>query len=79
MMRGHTKFIASLKGEVCPGRRASVEYGGRENPWPSSHTADSEGLELVFGEESGFVMMTGVTASSDSPVLGSIAAESPAG
>ena len=79
MTRDRIKSRASLKGEVWPGRRASVEYGGRENPWPSSHAADSEGSEPVFGEESGFVIMTGVTVSSDYPVLGTIAAESPAG
>ena len=56
-----------------------MEYGGRENPWPSSHAADSEGSGPVFGEESGFVIMTGVTASSDSAVLGLVAADSPAG
>ena len=33
----------------------------------------------MFGEESGFMMIAGDTTSSDSPVLGSIVAESPAG
>ena len=79
MTRDCIKSRASLKGEVQLGRRESVEYGGKETPWPSSHDADSEDLELVFGEESGLMMMAGVTTSSSSPVLGSIATESPAG
>ena len=56
-----------------------MEYGGKETPWPSSHDADSEGSEPVFGEESDFMMIAGDTISSGSPVLGLIAAESPAG
>ena len=75
----HIESRASLKGEVWPERREPVEYGERETPWPNSHDADSEGPEPVLGEESGFMMMTGVITSSASPVLGSIAAESPVG
>ena len=76
MTRDRIKSRASLKGEVWPGRRESVEYGGKETPWPSSHDADSEGSEPVFGEGSGFMMIAGDATSSGSPVLGSIAAES---
>ena len=54
-----------------------MEYGGKETPWPSSHDADSEGSEPVFGEDSGFMKIAGDTTSSGSSVLGSIAAESP--
>ena len=79
MTRDRIKSRVSLKGEVCPGRRESVEYGGKETPWPSSHDADSEGSEPVSGEESGFMMVASDTASSDSPVLGLVAADSPAG
>ena len=57
MMRDQIKSRASLKGEVWPGRRESVEYGGKETPWPSSHDADSECLEPVSGEESGFMIV----------------------
>ena len=56
-----------------------MEYDRKETPWSNSHNADSEGPEPVFGEEFGFMMMAGDTTSSDSPGLGSIAAESPAG
>ena len=79
MTRDRIKSIATLKGEVWPGRRESVEYGGKETPWPSSHDADSEGSEPVSGEESGFMMVASGTASSGSPVLGLVAADSPAG
>ena len=56
-----------------------MDYGRKETPWPISHDADSEGSKPVFREESGFMMVAGDTTSSGSPVLGSIAAESPAG
>ena len=56
-----------------------MEYGRKKTSWPSSHDAESEGSEPVFGEESGFMMITGGAASSGSPVLGSIAAERRAG
>ena len=79
MMRDHIKSRASLKGEVWPGRRESVEHGGEGTPWPSSHDAESEGSEIVSGEGSGLMMVASDTASSGSPVLSSIAAESPAG
>ena len=78
-MRDRIKYRASLKGEVWPGKRESVEYGGKETPWPSSHDADSEGSGSVFGEEFSFMMIAGDSASSGSPVLGLIAIESPAG
>ena len=78
MTRDHIKSKASLKGEVWLGRRESVEYGGKETPWPSSHDADSEGSESVSGEESGFMMVASDTTSSGSPVLGLMAADSPA-
>ena len=45
----------------------------------SLHDDDSKGLGPALGEESGFVMIAGDTASFGSPVLGLIAAESPAG
>ena len=79
MTRHRIKSRASLKGEVWPGRRNSVEYGGRKTPWPSSHDADSEGSESVSSEESGFMMVASDTTSSGSPVLGSMAADSLAG
>ena len=79
MTRDHIKSRASLKGEVWSGRKETVEYGGKKTPWPSSHDADSEGSEPVFGEESGFMMIVGDVVSSGSPVLGLIATESPAG
>ena len=67
MTRDHIKSRASLKGEVWPGRRESVEYGGRETPWPNSHDVDSEGSEPVSGEESGFMMVASDNTSSGSP------------
>ena len=73
MMRDHIKSRASLKGEVWPGRRESVEYGGKESPWPSSHDADSEGSEPVSGEESGLMAVASDTSSSGSPVRGLMA------
>src|SRR4051812_77930 len=79
MMRDHIKSRASFKGEAWPGRRETVEYGGKETPWPSSHDADSEGPKPMFREEFGFMMIAGDTTSSDSPVIGLIAAKSPAG
>ena len=79
MTGDHIKSRASLRSEVLSGRRASVEYGRKETPWPSSHDADSEGLEPMSGEESGFVTVASDTTSSGSPVLGSMAADSPAG
>ena len=56
-----------------------MEYGGKETPWPSSHDADSEGLEPVSGEEPSFMMVASDTTSSGSPVLGLVAADTPAG
>ena len=56
-----------------------MEYGGKKTPWPSSHDAESEGSEPVSGEEFDFIMIASDTTSFGSPVLGSIAAESPAG
>ena len=79
MTRDRIKSRASLKGEVWPGRRESVEYGGKETPWPSSQDANSVGSELVFGEESGFMMVANDSTSSGSPVLGLVAVDSPAG
>ena len=79
MTRDRIKSRALLKGEVWPGRRVSVEYGGKEIPGPSSHDADSKGSEPVSGEESGFMMLASDTTSSGSPVLGLVAADSPAG
>ena len=79
MTRDHINSRVSLKGEVWPGRREPVEYGGKETPWPSSHDADSEGLEPVSGEESGFVIVASDTASSGSPVVGLVATDSLAG
>ena len=69
MMRDRIRSRASLKGEVWPGRRKSVEYGGKETLRPNSHDADSEGSEPVFGEGSGFVMIASDATSSGSPVL----------
>ena len=79
MTRDRIKSRASLKGEVWLGRRKSVEYGGKETPWPSSHDADSENSEPVSREEFGFVMVASDTASSGSPVLGLVAIDSLAG
>src|SRR4051812_23019355 len=79
MTRDRIKSRASLKGKVWRGRRESVEYSGKETPWPSSHDADSEGSEPVSGEESGFMMVARDTTSSGSPVLGLVAADSSAG
>ena len=79
MTRDRIKSRASLKGEVWPGRRESVEYGGRETPWMGSHVADSEGSEPVSGEESGILMVASDNTSSGSPVLGLVAAYSLAG
>ena len=79
MTRDRIKSRASLKGEVWPGRRESVEYGGMETPWPSSHDADSEGSELVPGEKSGFMMVASDTTSSGSPIQGLVIADTPAG
>ena len=76
MTRDRIKSRASLKGEVCPERRESAEYGGRETPQTNSHGADSEGSEPVSGEESGFVMVASDTTSSGSPVLGLVATDS---
>ena len=56
-----------------------MEHGGEGIPWPSSHDADSESFEPVSGEESGFVMVAGNTASSGSPVLDLMATDSLAG
>ena len=56
-----------------------MEYGRKGIPWPSSHNADSEGLEPVSGEESGSMMVARDIAISGSPVLGLVAADSPAG
>ena len=56
-----------------------MEYGGKETPWPSSHDADSKGSEPVSGEESSLMMVASDTTSSSSPVLGLVAANSPAG
>ena len=56
-----------------------MEYGGKETPWPSSHDADSEGSEPVSREESGSMMVASDTSSFGSPVLGLVAADSPAG
>ena len=56
-----------------------MEYGGKETPWPSSHDADSEGLEPVSGEESDFMTVASENTSSGSPVLGLVAADSTAG
>ena len=78
MMRDRIKSRASLKGEVWPGRRESVEYGRKETPWPSTHDASSEGSKLVSEEESGFVMVASDTTFSGSPILGLVAAASPA-
>ena len=44
-----------------------------------SDDADSEGSELVSGEESGFLMVANGTTSSDSPMPGLVAADSLAG
>ena len=79
MTRDRIKSRASLKGEVCRGRKESVEYGRKGIPRLSSHDADSESLEPTFGEDSGFVMVTGDNVSSGSPVLGLMATDSPAG
>ena len=73
------KSRASLKGEVCPERRESVEYGGKEIPWPSSHGADSEGSEPVYGEGSGFMKVASDTTSFGSPVLGLVSEDDLAG
>ena len=56
-----------------------MEYGRRESPWPNSHDVDSEGLEPVSGEESGFMMVASDTASSGSPMLGLMAVDGSAG
>ena len=56
-----------------------MEYGRKGTPWPRSHDVVSEVSELVSGEESSFVMVASDTASSDSPILGLLAADSPAG
>ena len=56
-----------------------MEYGGKETPRASSHDADFEGSEPVSGEGSGLVMVDSDAASSSSPILGSVAADSPAG
>ena len=56
-----------------------MEYGGKGIPRPSSHDADSESLEPVSGEESGFVMVASDTAFSGSPILGLVATNSLAG
>ena len=79
MTRDRIKSRASLKGEVWPGRRESVEYGGKETPWPSPQDADSKGSEPVPGEVFGFMMVASDTTSPGSPVLGSVAADSLAG
>ena len=79
MARDRIKFRASLKGEVCPERRESAEYGGTDTLLPDSHGADSECPEPVSGEGSGFVMVASDTTSSGSPVLGLVAADSTAG
>ena len=79
MTRDHIKSRASLKGEVWLGRRGFVEYGGKETPWSNSHNADSEGPEPVSGEGSGYVMVASDATSTGSPVLGLVAADSPAG
>ena len=55
-----------------------MEYGGREAPWPNSLDAGPENSEPVSGEESGFAMDAGDTTSSDSPILGLVAADGPA-
>ena len=78
MTRDHIKSRASLKGEVCLERGESAEYGGRDAPRPDSHGADSEGSEPVSGEGSGFVMVASDATSTGSPVLGLVAADSPA-
>ena len=70
MARDRIKSKASFKSEV---------WTGTEVPWPSSHDADLQGSELVFGEETGFVMIAGDATLSGFPVLSSKAAESPAG
>ena len=78
MTRDRIKSRASLKGEVWPGRKESVEYGGKKIPWSGSHNADSEGSGPVFGEESGF-MMIAVDTTSWLSHASLMAAESPAG
>ena len=59
MARDRIKSRASFKSEVWTGKQESVEMGGTEVPWPSSHDADLEGLELVSGGESGFMRIEG--------------------
>ena len=88
MVRDRIKSRASFKNEVWKGKRESVEQGGTEVPWPSSYDADLESAELVSRGESGFMRIEGAWRDSrpvadaipfDSPVSGSIAAESLAG
>ena len=59
MARDRIKSKASFKSEVWTGKRESVELGGTEVSWPSSHDVDLESSELVSGGESGFMMIEG--------------------
>ena len=70
MERDRIKSRASFKSDV---------WTGTEVPWPILHDAEFEGSELVFGEETGFVMIAGDATLSGFPVLSSKATESPAG
>ena len=56
-----------------------MEYGGKGIPQPSSHDANFESSDRASGEESGLVMVAGDTTSFESPVLGLVATDSPAG
>ena len=70
MARDRIKSKATFKSEV---------WMGTEVPELSLHDGDFKDSEPVFGEESGLEMTAGDTILFDSPVLSSIAAESPAG
>ena len=87
MARDRIKSRASFKSEIWTGKRGSVVLGGIEVPWPSSHDADLESLELVSGGESDFLRIegswhnpgpSGDAIPSSSPVSSFIAAEGPA-
>ena len=88
MARDRIKSRALFKREVWIGQRESAEQGGIGFPRPSSCNTDLESSDLVFEDESGFVLIKGAWYDSGSasetipfvsPVLSSMAAESPAG